>query len=303
MRWIVGPADGVTVRDVLLRAGADLHAVAEGRVFVQSRRARRDTERVREGDEVFVAPAPAPAKGAVRILARTGDLVVADKPAGVPTIADHSGAAHALVSLVAGIVGVDVSRVHPTSRLDRDVSGVVVLALTKSAAHRLAEARSRSAYERRYLAIAERAPASSRGTWNAPVGRAPDPRLRAVAGRDAVPAETRYAVCGHAPGGAALLRVEPVTGRTHQIRVHASNDGSPLIGDRAYGGASRLTLPGGRVFVPGRIALHAVRVVVPDESGRPLVGVSPIPPALLELWSVLGGDAAAWEVSESCVPG
>jgi 23S rRNA-/tRNA-specific pseudouridylate synthase len=300
MRWIVGPADGATLRDVLVRAGADLHAVVEGRVFVKRRRARRDTEPVHEGDEVFVAPVAQPVALPVRILARTRDLVLADKPAGIPTIGDHSGVAHSLVALVAGQTGVDVSQMHPTSRLDRDVSGVVVFATTKVAARRLAEARGRAAYERRYVAIASREPVSSRGTWSANIGRARDPRLRAVGGRDAVAAQTRYAVCGRTPGGAALLCVEPATGRTHQIRVHASNAGAPLIGDAAYGGPSRLTLPGGRVIAPGRIALHASRVVVPDERSRPVVGESPVPAALLELWTVLGGPAAAWELTESC---
>jgi 23S rRNA-/tRNA-specific pseudouridylate synthase len=303
MRWIVGPADGTTLRDVLVRAGADLDALVEGRVFVERRRACRETERVKEGDEVFVAPPAAAAAHPVRILARTRDLVLAEKPAGIPTIADHSGQAHSLVFIVAGLAGVDPSRIHPTSRLDRDVSGVVVFAMTDAAAHRLAEARARAAYERRYVAIASREPVSTRGTWSADIGRARDPRLRAVGGRDAVAAQTRYAVCGRAPGGAALLCVEPATGRTHQIRVHASNAGAPLIGDAAYGGPSRLTLPGGRVIEPGRIALHAARVVVPDDGGRPVVGASPVPAALIDLWSVLGGAPAAWELLESCALG
>jgi 23S rRNA-/tRNA-specific pseudouridylate synthase len=299
MRWIVGPADGSTLRDVLARAGADLDAVAEGRVFVRHRRARNDSERVSEGDEVFIA-APSESPAPVPFLARTCDIVAVDKPSGVPTIADHGGGAHALVRVVARAIGVEPARLHPTSRLDRDVSGVVVFALNRSAAQRLAQARSRGAYERRYVAIASTEPSPPRGTWDVPIGRARDPRLRAAHGADSVPARTMYASCGRAPRGAALLALGPQTGRTHQLRVHTSHAGAPLVGDPAYGGPARLTTPGGRVLEPRRIALHAARVVVPDERGRPLIVAAPIPSSLTELWSSLDGDPAAWEVATSC---
>jgi 23S rRNA pseudouridine1911/1915/1917 synthase len=150
------------------------------------------------------------------------------------------------------------------------------------------------------VAIAASAPAPASGTWKAPIGRAHDPRLRTVGGRDPVAATTRYSVCGRAPG-AAMLGVAPVTGRTHQIRVHASHAGAPLLGDRDYGGPARMTLPSGRVLEPRRIALHAARVVVPGDRGASLVVRAPIPAELEALWSALGGEAAAWELATSCV--
>jgi 23S rRNA pseudouridine1911/1915/1917 synthase len=305
MRWIVRAGDGATVGAVLARAGAEPRAVRDGRVFLGRRRVRDERERVVPGDELHVASATQPQSGAAaRIILHEGDLVAVDKPAGTPTIADHAGSAHALVALVARHLGVDPGRLHPTSRLDRDVSGVVFFALTNTAARRLASARAAGLYERRYVAIASRAPAApDQGTWDAPIGRAPDPRLRAVAGRAPVPATTRYALCGRAPSGVVLLALAPLTGRTHQIRVHAAHAGAPLIGDRSYGGPVRLTLPGGRVLEVGRIALHAARVVVPDERGRPIAALSPIPAALCELWSALGGDGAAWQLSASCATG
>jgi RluA family pseudouridine synthase len=236
----------------------------------------------------------------VHVILHADEIVAVDKPAGMPTIADQDGAAHALVAAAARALGVDPARLHPTSRLDRGVSGVVVFALTKNAADRLARARAEGAYERRYVAIAARAPAAASGTWDAPIGRARDPRLRAAHGRDPVAAATRYSVCASA-GGAAMLAVAPVTGRTHQIRVHASHAGAPLVGDRDYGGPARMTLPSGRVSEPRRVALHAARVVVPGAGGAPLVARAPVPPELVELWSALGGEAAAWELATSCV--
>ncbi|HLK40304.1 MAG TPA: pseudouridine synthase, partial [Polyangiaceae bacterium] len=193
MRWVVLRGHGPTLGDALARAGADPDAIDQGRVFVGRRRARKRDERVREGDVVEIAPSPARVEAA-RVLFRADDLVAVDKAAGVPTIADHSGAGHALVALTAVALGVPQTRLHPTSRLDRDVSGVVVFALTAAAARRLARARQEGRYERRYVAIAAATPAPARGEWKSAIGRAADPRLRRVGGARPLPACTRYAV-------------------------------------------------------------------------------------------------------------
>jgi 23S rRNA pseudouridine1911/1915/1917 synthase len=288
-----------TVAEVLARVGADDRAVEEGRVFVGRRRVRRGDEPVKEGDVVEFAP-PRETPEAVRVILREDDVVAVDKPAGMPTIADQAGAAHSLVAAAARALGVDAATLHPTSRLDRGVSGVVVFARTQAAAERLARARAAGTYERRYVAIAPRAPTPEAGAWDAPIGRARDPRLRMIAGRDPAAATTRYRVSARAPGGEAMLAVGPVTGRTHQIRVHASHAGAPLLGDRDYGGAARVTLPTGRVLEPRRVALHAARVVIPGADGSPRVLRAAVPPELEALWSALGGDAAAWEVAASC---
>jgi 23S rRNA-/tRNA-specific pseudouridylate synthase len=300
MRWTVRPGDGPTVREVLARAGADREAVRDGRVFVGSRRVRRADEAVRAGDVVQVAVPVANDGVAVALLRSADDFVAADKPAGIPTIPDHGGAAHALIAVVARALGLDASDLHATSRLDRDVSGVVVFTRTAEAAERLARARAAGSYDRRYVALAVQAPEAGQGTWDAPIGRARDPRLRMVGGRDPADAKTRYRVVAVAPRGQAMLAVAPVTGRTHQIRAHSAHAGAPLLGDRAYGGPTRVTLATGRVLEPGRVALHAARVVVPGDDGVPVPLVSPIPKELEALWSALGGDPAAWEVATSC---
>ena len=302
MRWTVGAGDGATIREVLTRARADAAALREGRVFVGRRRVRSDRERVAVGDLVTVAPprASADALGSVTVLAHRDDLVGVVKPAGIPTIPDHSGAAHSLLAVVAQMLGVATARLHPTSRLDRDVSGVVIFALTNEAGERLRRARAEGRYERRYVALAQRAPAPERGTWTAPIGRGRDPKLREAGGRDPIPATTLFAVVGVAPIGTCMLALSPVTGRTHQIRVHAAHAGAPLLGDRTYGGPSRLTLASGRVLEPRRIALHAARVIVPLANGAPMILSAPVPPELSSLWSDLGGEEATWDVSLTC---
>jgi 23S rRNA pseudouridine1911/1915/1917 synthase len=288
-RWVVRAGDGEIVGPVALRAApGDTGAIAEGRVFIGRRRAVAATDAVAVGDEVTVAE-PAASQGSAEILARGEGWVAVDKPSGLPTIPDQHGASHALLAMAARALAIDPARLHPTSRLDRDVSGVVVFATDRAAAERLRRLRDEHRYARRYVAIATPAPTPATGSWRVPIGRAPNPKHRAARGRDAVDATTHYAVVALAPPY-ALLALSPVTGRTHQIRVHASHAGAPLVGDRAYGGPARATLSSGRVLAFDRIALHAARITLDGT-----VIDSPVPEKLRGLWLALGGDGAAWE--------
>ncbi len=245
--------------------------------------------------------ASAPGAGpTIAVLGQLEDLVAVDKPAGIPTIADHSGAAHSLHGLAARALGIDPSRLHPTSRLDRHVSGVVVFATSPVGASRLAQARASGRYARRYVAIAARTVSPARGEWRAPIGRTHDPRLRRVEGRGAVEARTLYEVRAVSAEGPALLAVGPLTGRTHQIRVHAAHAGAPLVGDVAYGGPARVTLANGRVVASGRIALHAACVTVPGPDGSPWTVVSAIPQEMLALGLALGVGPSEWDGAVSC---
>ncbi len=293
VRWVVRPEDGRTVDELVKRAGGDERAVADGRVFVGRVRATRGNEDVRPGDVVTVRP-PQPAPPEIVVLAREDGLVAADKPAGMPTIADQEGAAHSLQAALARKLGCAPRTLHPTSRLDRMVSGVVVFALDRSAAERLAAAREAGAYRRRYVAIACGAPVPPEGEWDAPIGRAKDPRKRAPNGPHAIPARTRYATIARA-GEYALLLLEPVTGRTHQLRVHAAHAGAPLLGDKDYGGQPRVTLPTGEVVALRRVALHAMRVEVPKRGGGVLVVRAEVPVELRGVWRDLGGRDEDWE--------
>ncbi len=292
LRWVVRPGDGASVGDIVARAGAPPDAVRDGRVFVGRRRARSVTDTVRVGDEVFIAPG-AEARP-VAILLDAEGLVAVDKPADMPTIADHGGARASLVEAAAHTLGVASATLHPTSRLDRGVSGVVVLARTKEARERLSAARDQGSYCRRYVAIASRVPPMDTPDWSFPIGRAADPKLRKVMGSDATAAVTRVRVVARA-GEWALLALEPVTGRTHQLRVHAAHVGAPLLGDPAYGGPSRATLASGGVLAFERVALHAARIRLLGKDGRVIEIVSPIPSVLRGWWRSAGGVDAAWE--------
>lgn len=286
-RWVVREGEARTIADVLVAMREDARAVDEGRVFVGKKRVQSTCEPVRAGDEISVGVAKAPARE-VRVLARAEGAVAVDKPAGIPTIADHAGRAHSLHGLVARALGLADSALHPTSRLDRGVSGVVIFTTTERAATALRSARERGTYARSYLALASRAPDPPEGTWDAPIGRAKDPRLRAARGRDAAPSTTRYRTVAVA-SKVALVELEPLTGRTHQLRVHASDAGCALLGDRDYGGPARVVLPTGKVLSLARVALHCARVDTPLVEAR-----ADVPEELRAVWTALGGDDAAW---------
>lgn len=286
-RWIVeANADG-SIDAIVLRAGGDALAITEGRVFIGRVRAKGG-EVVTAGTEVTLHDARDALAG-VRILHREDDFVAVDKPAGIPTIADHGGQAHALVALVAKTLDVPDSTVHPTSRLDRGVSGVVLLALTPAGRERLAAVRAQGKYARRYVAIAAGVPSPDVGSWTEAIGRAKDPRKRVVGGREATDAETRYRVVARTER-ATLLALDPITGRTHQLRVHASHAGAPLLGDRDYGGPTRWTLKSGKSVAFDRIALHCARVMV---EGVEAIAAE-IPETLRAWWGAAEGDDGDW---------
>ncbi len=334
--WVVQAGDGALIDDIVARLGGDARALDDGRVFVGRKRAHRGMA-VSVGDEVHVhARDAAPSRQAtVTILHRDAGILAVDKPAGISTIPDERDAEGSLLHRAARAAGVDPRTLHPTSRLDRGVSGVVIFAENAAARARLREARSAGWYIRRYVAIASseplrgvgsqaslNAPAVDNGLWNARIGRARDPKKREVNGRDATDAFTRYRVVGVAAdrdGGLrppnpreaspriaalrsaildplshpVLLAVEPVTGRTHQIRLHASHAGAPLLGDRDYGGPRTLVLASGKVLTFGRIALHCAWVKVPGS----LDVRAPVPDELRGFWRALGGEDEAWAIA------
>lgn len=282
-RYVVAPQDPPTLAALLPRLGDGAEgALREGRVFVGRERGREATP-LRAGDVVVVHP-PRAASSELVVLHADRELVVVDKPAELPTIADHRGDL-SLAALVAARYG---EGVHATSRLDVGVSGVVVFARTKRARAALSDARDEATYDRLYLAVARGDATALAPSWDEPIGRGDDPRRRRVAGRDAVDAKTEPHALAVA-GGHVLLALRPHTGRTHQLRVHAAHHGLPLVGDKPYGGPTRVVGATGAVLPFARIALHAHRVSV---LGRRFV--SPVPPELRALWSALGGDDAAW---------
>ena len=176
----------------------------------------------------------------IAVLHRDPQLLVLLKPTGIATTSPDGTRC---LAEEARKLDPRAPMVHPTSRLDADVSGVVIFARTREASDALMQARREGRYARTYLAIVERTPEPEEGRWSWPIAiDARDPRLRRAlepgqTGERMQEASSRYAV--RARGElASLLSLWPETGRTHQLRVHASRAGSPIVGDTQYGGAA-----------------------------------------------------------------
>jgi 23S rRNA pseudouridine1911/1915/1917 synthase len=274
--------------------GLARRALDAGGVFLDGRRCKVSGRIVRAGMAVVVnleesgrAAAPAAPLARACLLYADADLVAVDKPPFVPAQPTLTSDRGALPELVSALVGGPVSVVH---RLDRETSGVTVLARTRAAAAALSAAFRDGAVEKVYLAVCARAPEPRDGRLAAPLG--PDP---ARPGRRAVlasgePAATRWRTLAEAPGGAALVECRPETGRTHQIRVHLAHAGAPLLGDPRYGGPRRVL----ETSIP-RVLLHARRLALAHPTtGAALAFEAAVPADLEQVCRALGvGDPPA----------
>ena len=278
--------------------------IAEGLVRVNGR-AARPSATLAAGDLVECAPPEPreervlPEPGDLRVLHEDGDLVVLDKPAGLTV---HPGAgrstgtlAHHLLDRYPEMAGVGgPGRPGIVHRLDQGTSGVIVVARTAAAYHRLARAFASREVDKRYLAIAYGAPSPPEGIIDAPVGRHPQRRKEMTVLPNGRPARTRYRTLA-AASGISLLALDLETGRTHQIRVHLKHLGHPLVGDPVYGEARWKGLPR-PVQAPlrdfPRPALHAWRLAFTHPgTGERLAFEAAVPEDLSSLWERVSGKA------------
>jgi 23S rRNA pseudouridine1911/1915/1917 synthase len=255
----------------------DAGALVDGKPRPRSHRLEGG-ERVELPEVAPEPPAPPPREGPpVRIAWQDEHLAVVDKPAGLTVHPGAGRAAGTLVDELAGIVaGGEEGRPGIVHRLDRDTSGLMVVARSEEAHGRLSALVRRRAFERTYLALVRGRPASRAGRIEAPIGRDRDDPTRfsldTDTPRDAV---THFDVVEQR-GGDALLRVRLETGRTHQIRVHLAAIGLPVVGDLVYGVSDPAL---------GRQFLHATRLAFPHPFGGERVDVeSPLPPDLAAYW-------------------
>lgn len=290
--FVVGPEDAGRRVDLVVarRAGCTRtlaqRALRAGQVTVDGRPARPG-ERLEGGERVSgEIPEPVlgpPAPEDIPLTVRYSDdrVLVVSKPAGLVT---HPAAGHesgtlvnALLALAVPLSGQGSTRPGIVHRLDRDTSGLLLVARDDDAHARLVDALRRRQVERVYLALVRASMPAETGTIEAPVGRHPV-RRRSMAvvpgGRRAV---THYRVIS-STDELSLLEVRLETGRTHQIRVHLAHIGHPVLGDPVYGGRSELSQRLGL----RRPFLHAARLAFPHPEGGRRVEVSdPLPPDLV----------------------
>jgi 23S rRNA pseudouridine1911/1915/1917 synthase len=224
------------------------------------------------------------------ILHEDDDLLAIDKPPGMVTHpatgARRGTVVNAVLYRLGSLAGVgDADRPGIVHRLDRDTSGVLLVARTAAALAELGRQFRARTIAKRYLAVVHGRVAAASGTIDHPVGRHPRERKRmSIHSHRPRTAVTRFEVVERFPG-ATLLRLAPETGRTHQIRVHLAALGHPIVGDRVYGGRRPL-----RAGVPDilatfpRQALHAERIAfMHPRTLDPITVESPLPSDLSEL--------------------
>ena len=224
------------------------------------------------------------------------DIMVIDKPAGLVV---HPGAGNATGTLVNGLLYHDPSlatlpRGGIVHRLDKDTTGLMVIARNEAARLDLIRQLAERSIQRTYLAIVQGTPVSG-GTVDQPIGRDTHDRRRMVVSANGKPALTHYRIHQRYRAHTAL-RCRLESGRTHQIRVHMKHIGFPLVGDPVYGGRSRLpTHPGDelREVLSGfpRQALHARELTIRHPRTRQESRwEAPVPGDLAELIRVLLQD-------------
>jgi 23S rRNA pseudouridine1911/1915/1917 synthase len=253
-------------------------------VFVDGSR-RPGKTRVKGGETLEVrVPPPRPATiepeaRTLAVLFEDEHLLVLDKPAGL-TVHPGSGRrggtlANALVHRLRDLpVAIGSDRPGIVHRLDKDTSGVIVVAKTEPVQRALSAAFAARTVKKEYLAVVHGLPDAKEGSIDLPLGRSPSVRTKMAVRREGGRAAlTRWRVERRLPAH-ALLRCFPVTGRTHQIRVHLRAIRHPIVGDPVYG--SRAS-PGDDLAL--RLLLHAHRLAFSHPvTGSPVSFEAPVPP-------------------------
>jgi 23S rRNA pseudouridine1911/1915/1917 synthase len=269
--------------------------LGDGRALVAGVR-RRASDRLAGGELISVVLSAPPDESLepesipLQVVYEDGSMLIVEKPAGLVV---HPSAGHGSGTLVNALLGRARDRGEPLGsiagvgrpgivhRLDKDTSGLIVVAKTDAAQAALTAQFAERSVEKEYLALVRGTPPANRGRIEAPIGRDPRDRQRmavVAGGRDAV-SEYESIVSG---GGYSLLALHPRTGRTHQIRAHLAYLGLPIAGDLRYGGQEG---PNGL----RRQFLHAVRLTLARPTdGRRLSAWSALPADLAECLSATG---------------
>jgi 23S rRNA pseudouridine955/2504/2580 synthase len=215
------------------------------------------------------------------VIHRDDWVIALNKPSGL-AVQGGSGTERHVDGLLDGLrFGLDV-RPRLVHRLDKDTSGLLLIARTGPSAKRLSESFRDRETEKLYWAVVVGVPPKMEGAIDLPLAKRPGARDREtmqVDHEEGQKALTHFKVMDRAGNRAALLALWPRTGRTHQLRVHCAEIGCPILGDRKYGGEEALlsTIADSR-----RLHLHARRLVLPHPSGKGTLRLQAEPPAHLK---------------------
>jgi 23S rRNA pseudouridine955/2504/2580 synthase len=283
-----------------------------GQIRIDGGRAKSDT-RIEPGQMIRVPPLGVDRKETGPVTARTmrgqGDaevlaqmliyedpkVFVFDKPAGL-AVQGGSGITRHLDDMLEGRRIATGEKPRLVHRLDRDTSGVLVVARTRLAAMKLAEAfRGRDA-KKIYWALVRGVPKKHEDKISTWLVKEPSPdgdrvRVARHGEEGADHAVSHYRVVEQAAQTLSWLEMEPHTGRTHQLRVHAAHIGCPIIGDPKYFEADQnWDFPGG---MQNRLHLHARRIIIPHPDRGVIDVTAPLPPHMRQSWNLLGFEEAS----------
>lgn len=251
--------------------------LAHGLVYLNGKPVRSGAATVKAGDKVEILARPPHVSNflpfeldepPLPILYADNELLAIDKPSGLLSVATerekHDTAVRILRQWLASNNEEDGENLHAAHRLDRDASGVLLMARSLAAKRQLAA--DWHSFAKVYLAITDGIPAKAEGVIEVPLREDQGLFVRVSVAGSGEPALTRYRVVKTA-GRRAMLEVELGTGRKHQIRVHLAHIGCPIVGDLRYG-----------VSKAQRLALHAERLrVVNPTTGREVTITAPVP--------------------------
>ena len=283
--------------------------IQEGEVTANGKQITDASWKIREGQafEINVPPAAEPAPQGqdipLNVVYEDDYLIIIDKPAGMvvhPAAGNEDGTlVNALIhhcgDSLSGIGG--VKRPGIVHRIDKDTSGLMVVAKTDAAHSGLADQFADHSLERAYLAIVRRRPYPAEATIDEAIGRSPRNRKKmAVVGRGGKHAVTHFKTLQRLGDAASLVECRLETGRTHQIRVHMTHIGHPLIGDPVYGRSqrSKSLAPEVREAISNfsRQALHAYVIgFIHPVTEEPIRFESPVPADMAALIKVLEASA------------
>jgi len=277
-----------------------------GQVRVDGGRAKADA-RLAEGQVVRMPPmAPSAVKPLTPVTMRNRDdddvlaamllhednkVLVFNKPAGL-AVQGGSGVSRHVDGMLESWRNQKGEKPRLVHRIDRDTSGLLVVARTRGAAVALTKAFRERDTAKIYWAVCFGVPAKAQGrisTWLVREKTPDGDRMRVAkhgeAGADH--AETRYRLIDAAGNNVSWIEAQPITGRTHQLRVHLAHLGHPILGDAKYFNIANWQLPGG---IQNRLHLHARHIEVPHPDGGRLKLTAPLPPHIVQTFNLLGFD-------------